>query len=42
MTAIPGHTHRHEMPAWISNAATAAPHNAPVLNSACSRTREEG
>ena len=42
MTAIPGHTQRHEIPAWINNAATAAPHRAPVLNKAWSRTSVDG
>ncbi len=42
MTAIPGHTQRHEIPAWINSAATAAPHKAPVLNRAWSRTSVEG
>jgi hypothetical protein len=41
-TAIAGHIQRHDAPAWMTSAATAAPANAPVLNSACRRTSTEG
>ena len=41
-TAMPGQTQRHEMPAWMTSAAMAAPVRAPVLNRACRRTSDLG
>ena len=41
-TAMPGQIQRHDTPAWMIRPAAAAPHSAPVLNNACSRTSADG